>query len=41
LIIAIGSYKSLDELLKQMRRVWIDKVDVEDTVEKMTFSDAV
>ena len=41
LIIAIGSYKSLDEMIRQMKRVWIDKIDVDDTVEKMTFSDAV
>ena len=41
LIIAIGSFKSLEEILRQMRKIHIEK-DYEglDSIEKMEFNDA-
>ena len=40
-IIAIGSYKSLEEMLRQMKKVHIEKDYTEsDSIEKMEFSDA-
>jgi minor histocompatibility antigen H13 len=40
LIIAIGSFKSLEELLKQIKKVHIDKSKDAQTIEQMSFSDA-
>uniref|UniRef100_A0A7S3FX05 Signal peptide peptidase n=1 Tax=Strombidium rassoulzadegani TaxID=1082188 RepID=A0A7S3FX05_9SPIT len=40
LIIGIGSFKSLEELLKQIKRVHIDKKGGSQNIEQMSFSDA-
>jgi hypothetical protein len=41
LIIAIGSFKSLEEMLRQMKKIHIDKnYDGASSIEKMEFSDA-
>jgi len=40
LIISLGAFKSVEELLKQMKRIHIDKLGGSDSVEKMSFSDA-
>jgi hypothetical protein len=41
LIIALGSIKSLETMLDNMKRVWIDNEDVSDNVERMSFNDAM
>jgi len=41
LIIAIGSFKSLEELIRTMKKIHIDKnYDGEEGIEKMSFDDA-
>ena len=40
LIIALGSFKSLEEMLKQIKKVHIDKDGGASTIEKMSFNDA-
>ena len=40
LIIALGSFKSLEEMLKQIKKVHIDKTGGDSTIEKMSFNDA-
>lgn len=40
LIIAIGSFKSLEEMLKQMKAIHIDKSGKGGNIEKMGFDDA-
>ena len=41
LIIAIGSIKSLETMLENMRRVWIKNEEISENVERMSFSDAM
>lgn len=40
LIIALGSFKSLEEMLKQIKKVHIDKTGGSSNIEKMSFNDA-
>jgi len=40
LIIALGSFKSLEEMLKQMKKIHIDKEGGSSNIEKMNFNDA-
>jgi uncharacterized membrane protein YcgQ (UPF0703/DUF1980 family) len=40
LIIALGSFKSLEEMLKQIKKVHIDKTGGSSSIEKMSFNDA-
>jgi minor histocompatibility antigen H13 len=40
LIIALGSFKSLEEMLKQIKKVHIDKTGASSSIEKMSFDDA-
>jgi len=40
LIIAIGAYKSIDELLSQMKKVHIQKIKGAGNIEQMSFNDA-
>jgi hypothetical protein len=41
LIIAIGSFKSLEEMLRQIKKIHIDKnYDGANSIEKMEFNDA-
>lgn len=40
LIIALGSFKSLEEMLKQIKKVHIDKEGGSSNIEKMSFNDA-
>ena len=41
LIIALGSIKSLETMLENMKRVWIDNEDVSENIERMSFNDAM
>ena len=40
LIIALGSFKSLEEMIKQMKKIHIDKEAGSSNIEKMNFNDA-
>jgi hypothetical protein len=41
LIIAIGSFKSLEEMLRVMKKVHIDKEGADETIEQMSMNDAM
>ena len=41
LIIAIGAYKSMEEMIKQIKRIHVDKLGGDDGIEQMGMSDAI
>jgi hypothetical protein len=41
LIIAIGSFKSIEEMMRVMKKVHIDKEGADDSIEQMSMNDAM